>query len=53
MSEIVKFARLIARQKESGLTVRSFCSNEGIAHPLSITGRKKSEKNPAKITLFR
>jgi hypothetical protein len=31
MTNITKFARLIEGQKESGLTVRMFCSNEGIA----------------------
>jgi hypothetical protein len=44
MSEIVKFARLIARQKESGLTVRSFCSNEGIAPSTFYYWQKKIRK---------
>lgn len=44
MSEIVKFTRLIARQKESGLTVRSFCSNEGIAPSTFYYWQKKIRK---------
>ena len=44
MSEIVKFTRLIARQKESGLTVRSFCSNEGIAPSTFYYWQKKISK---------
>ncbi len=44
MSEIVKFARLIARQKESGLTVRSFCSNEGIAPSTFYYWQKRIRK---------
>ena len=31
MSNILKFTRLIERQKESGLSVKMFCTNEGIA----------------------
>jgi hypothetical protein len=44
MSEIVKFARLIARQKESGLTVKSFCSNEGIAPSTFYYWQKRIRK---------
>jgi transposase-like protein len=44
MSEIVKFTRLIARQKESGLTVRSFCLNEGIAPSTFYYWQKKIRK---------
>jgi len=44
MSESIKFARLIARQKESGLTVKSFCSNEGIAPSTFYYWRKKIRK---------
>jgi hypothetical protein len=44
MSEIVKFIRLIALQKESGLTVRSFCSNEGIAPSTFYYWQKKIRK---------
>ena len=44
MSEIVKFARLIAHQKESGLTVKSFCSNEGIAPSTFYYWQKKIRK---------
>jgi transposase-like protein len=36
-----KFARLIERQRESGLTVRSFCSNEGIAPSTFYYWQKK------------
>jgi hypothetical protein len=31
MSNISKFTRLISQQKESGLSVKMFCVNEGIA----------------------
>jgi hypothetical protein len=44
MSEIVKFTRLITRQKESGLTVRSFCSNEGIAPSTFYYWQKRIRK---------
>ena len=44
MSESVKFARLIARRKESGLTVRSFCSNEGIAPSTFYYWQKRIRK---------
>ena len=44
MSEIAKFTRLIARQKESGLTVRSFCSNEGIAPSTFYYWQKRIRK---------
>jgi hypothetical protein len=44
MSESIKFARLIVRQKESGLTVRSFCSNEGIAPSTFYYWQKKVRK---------
>jgi hypothetical protein len=44
MTTISKFARLIARQKESGLSVRSFCSNEGIAPSTFYYWQKKIRK---------
>jgi hypothetical protein len=44
MSEIEKSARLLARQKESGLTVSSFCSNEGIAPSTFYYWQKKIRK---------
>ena len=39
-----KFKELLERQKESGLSVRSFCSNEGIA-PSTFYYRQKKIKN--------
>ena len=44
MTTISKFARLIAQQKESGLSVRSFCSNEGIAPSTFYYWQKKIRK---------
>ena len=44
MTNISKFARLIARQKESGLSVRSFCFNEGIAPSTFYYWQKKIRK---------
>jgi hypothetical protein len=44
MTTIAKFARLIERQKESGLSVRSFCSNEGIAPSTFYYWQKKIRK---------
>jgi hypothetical protein len=32
------FQDLLKRQKESGLTVRDFCANEGMSHPHFTTG---------------
>jgi transposase-like protein len=36
-----KFLKLYQRQQESGLTVKDFCSNEGIAHSTFYYWRKK------------
>jgi len=39
-----KFVRLLERRKESGLSVRSFCSNEGIAPSTYYYWQKKIRK---------
>jgi transposase-like protein len=39
-----KFLELYQRQRESGLTVREFCSNEGIAESTFYYWRKKRRK---------
>jgi transposase-like protein len=44
MTTISKFARLIEIQKESGLSIRSFCSNEGIAPSTFYYWQKKIRK---------
>ena len=44
MTTISKFTRLIERQKESGLSVKSFCSNEGIAPSTFYYWQKKIRK---------
>jgi hypothetical protein len=41
MANSSKFAQLIRRQKESGLSIRSFCSNEGIAPSTFYYWQKK------------
>jgi transposase-like protein len=41
MTNSSKFARLIERHKESGLSIRSFCSNEGIAPSTFYYWQKK------------
>lgn len=46
MLNSTKFLKLQERQKESGLTVRSFCANEGIA-PSSFYYWLKKIKNEA------
>ena len=40
-----KFLELYHRQKESGLTVKDFCSNEGIAESTFYYWHKKLRKN--------
>ncbi len=41
MTNSSKFTRLIERYKESGLSIRSFCSNEGIAPSTFYYWQKK------------
>jgi len=48
MSNLSKFASLISRQKESGLTVRMFCSNEGIAESSFYYWQNKIKKEAEK-----
>jgi hypothetical protein len=40
-----KFLKLYHRQQESGLTVKDFCSNEGIPESTFYYWRKKLQKN--------
>ena len=40
-----KFLKLYHRQQECGLTVKDFCSNEGIAESTFYYWRKKLQKN--------
>jgi hypothetical protein len=40
-----KFLKLYHRQQESGLTVKDFCSNEGIPKSTFYYWRKKLQKN--------
>ena len=42
-----KFLELYRRQQESGLTVKDFCLNEGIAESTFYYWRKKTHKNNA------
>jgi hypothetical protein len=42
-----KFLRLIERQKESGLSIKSFCSNEGIAPSTFYYRQKRIRKESA------
>jgi hypothetical protein len=51
MLNSTKFVKLQERQKESGLSVRGFCSNEGIA-PSSFYYWKKKIKNGANSKRF-
>lgn len=46
MIDSSKFIRLLERRKESGLSVRSFCSNEGIA-PSTFYYWQKKVRNEA------
>jgi hypothetical protein len=45
MSNSSKFISLLERQKESGLSVRGFCSNEGIAPSTFYYWQKKIRKS--------
>ena len=46
------FQELLIRQKESGLSVRDFCSNEGIAPSTYYYWLKKHNKNLARPKEF-
>ncbi len=48
MQKEAKFQELIRQQQSSGLTVRDFCANEGVAYSTFYYWRKKLQGNRGK-----